>query len=302
LLNTDFSATRVNPRAKKSSIHYGRIKVSPRLRSSPLSGPSAVKLESGAVNFGVKGPAMPRKPLAFFFAYTKVQRSSFHYISQTLFLVLVLYLAMTLSLHAATDVEAANQQLQILADKPSVTLVAGQQGTVNLTVIPEGDVPLPVSFTCADLPAGASCKFSPVTNLPAEVTLTLSTTTSDAGLWPSTSPHDRIPARATSFTVFLLALALPGLLLLPSFGKKHTATARQGDRTSGRRGIYRQIGFTLAGILLLLVTLSSPGCSAGKKVVVVPLVAQAGNFILTVTASAAGATQGSTTIRVTITE
>jgi sugar lactone lactonase YvrE len=51
----------------------------------------------------------------------------------------------------------------LLASPPSLTLAAGQSGTVNLTMLPSGGYTGTVSLSCAGLPSGISCSFAPST-------------------------------------------------------------------------------------------------------------------------------------------
>jgi uncharacterized repeat protein (TIGR03803 family) len=167
--------------------------------------------------------------------------------------------------------ELSPPQLEITASTSSISIVGGQQGTVQLTVNVTAGTPDAASLTCTGLPPGASCSFSPpsVTAYPTTVNLTISTAANDAGLRPS---H---PSRWAA-----IALMLPGLLLLPV----------------GQRRRQRAVGL-LAGVVLLLI-FSLAGCGGSGSS------AGAGgsqNYIVVVTASAAGIASGTTTINLTVT-
>lgn len=72
---------------------------------------------------------------------------------------------------------SANFTLQ--ATSGTLSVAAGQSATTTLTVIPSGGFAQAVTFSCAGLPAGASCNFSPASVTPssgtASTTLTVST-------------------------------------------------------------------------------------------------------------------------------
>lgn len=66
----------------------------------------------------------------------------------------------------------------------SLTVPAGQSGTVTITVTPVNGFNSAISFSCTGLPSGASCSFSPATvtpqSAPASTTLTVSTSAAAA--------------------------------------------------------------------------------------------------------------------------
>lgn len=78
------------------------------------------------------------------------------------------------------------------ANPGSLTLQAGKQGTVTLTVTSTGGFSSAVSFACSGLPSGASCAFSPATVTPtaagAPTTLTISTSATSAASHSKSSP------------------------------------------------------------------------------------------------------------------
>jgi uncharacterized repeat protein (TIGR03803 family) len=165
-------------------------------------------------------------------------------------------------------------QLGLTVDPLSVSVNAGEsvEESLNVTVVQEPPSGA-TTFACTGLPVGAACSFSPsqVTSFPASVMLTISTAASNA----------RLRSRPLGLS-FAVALALPGLLLLPM------------KRASSKR----RFGWPLA-VLLFLVLLpagcgGSGGSGGGSKT--------GGSTIYTVvvTASAAGATSGSATITLTV--
>jgi hypothetical protein len=77
---------------------------------------------------------------------------------------------------------------KLSASKTAISLTAGQNGTVTLTITPENGFEDAVQFSCSGLPAGASCTFSPTSvtpiGAPASVTVTVTTATQTAALRP----------------------------------------------------------------------------------------------------------------------
>ena len=116
----------------------------------------------------------------------------------------------------------------------SATVAAGQSATFTMTAAPQGGFNLPVTFSCGDLPAGASCSFSPNpvtldgTN-PVQVTVTVATTARALGVpghWPDgVSPNGWAQHSARWLWAFLIGLG--GLVAVRSrrLGLRMTSTA-----------------------------------------------------------------------------
>jgi hypothetical protein len=160
-------------------------------------------------------------------------------------------------------------QLQFTGNSPSLTVTAGQSATAQLSIEANANV-ANVTFSCAGLPAGADCVFSPsplsVTANPITVTVTFATSASAAHLHPLASSS-------------ALALVFPGLLLLPC-------------------GVFctrRRVSLLPAGMLLALVA-AVVGCGGSSGGGPQPPV----QATVTVTASAPGAANATTQIPVTI--
>ena len=104
----------------------------------------------------------------------------------------------------------------LIAEQQNLTVTDGQSGSVQLNFTPQGGaVNQSFSFSCANLPIGATCSFSPqtatATATGVTTTLTLGTTKTAASLGPS--PF-------TAVRVYALWLFIPGLFVLPGFGRR----------------------------------------------------------------------------------
>jgi N-acetylneuraminic acid mutarotase len=89
-----------------------------------------------------------------------------------------------------------------------LTVSAGGQGTVTLTLTPQNGFNSAVSFACSGLPSGASCAFSPATVMPTSGAATTTLTISAAA--QSSALRKRSQTFPPEFTV-LLALGICGL-------------------------------------------------------------------------------------------
>jgi hypothetical protein len=112
----------------------------------------------------------------------------------------------------------------------SLTVNAGAQGTITLSVTPVNGFDSPVSFACTGLPAGVICSFAPATVTPAGVATTTQLTISDSAQSSALRPGYRpfFPFTTLAVTVcffglrkrrsrhhwLLLAIAYAGLGLL----------------------------------------------------------------------------------------
>ncbi|MGA3210648.1 MAG: Ig-like domain repeat protein [Terriglobales bacterium] len=119
--------------------------------------------------------------------------------------------------------------------QPTLTAKAGDTLTAPVSVAVTGSIAT-VNLTCSVAPAGPLCAVSPAsaTSFPASAMVTITTTSSNASLHRGGG-------------VWMFALMLPGLLLIPA-----------GSRTVRRRAIW------LLGGLLLLLTLSVAGCGGAS--------------------------------------
>jgi hypothetical protein len=73
----------------------------------------------------------------------------------------------------------------VAASPASVTISSGHPGTTTVTVTPVNGFDSAVSFSCAGLPSGATCEFSPTSVTPpgtTTTTLTVSTTSATANV------------------------------------------------------------------------------------------------------------------------
>jgi hypothetical protein len=119
----------------------------------------------------------------------------------------------------------------------SLTLAAGKQGTVTVTVTPKSGFSGQISFACSGLPAGASCVFNPSTVMSsgaaASTTLTITAQTGMAMLPGNSEPlfPKLIPVLVLSILwprrwrrrfVVLLAISLAGLSFLSACGGSGT--------------------------------------------------------------------------------
>jgi hypothetical protein len=117
----------------------------------------------------------------------------------------------------------------------SLTLTAGQSGTVTVSVIPQSGFASAVSFTCSQLPAGDACTFSPATVTPSggatsTTTVTVSTVAASAAL--RRQPRPILPEAALTVALcwfglrkrrrlamlLLLAVGVAGLASLDGCG------------------------------------------------------------------------------------
>ena len=81
----------------------------------------------------------------------------------------------------AADQPGNTPDFTVAAAPASISVTAGQSGTTTLSVSPVNGFNYATSFSCPELPTGASCSFSPATVTPmgaaASTTLTISTST-----------------------------------------------------------------------------------------------------------------------------
>ena len=162
----------------------------------------------------------------------------------------------------------------------SLTLAAGQQGYIQFTIGAMGSLTSTITFACAGLPVGAQCVFSPTSvnpaSLPTTVTVTITTT----------SPTNLGRNRQNGWT-WMLAMFIPGLLLLPANGSTHR-----------RQRLWVGIG------IVLLLTIAFAGCGgspAGQSTTNAQQNTPTGTYPVTIMASADGATQNTATFNLIVT-
>jgi hypothetical protein len=76
----------------------------------------------------------------------------------------------------------------IAANPGTVSVSQVQSATITLTITPQGSFATPVSFSCANLPALASCTFSPVSITPNSNAATTTVTVTTVGSSPAAMP------------------------------------------------------------------------------------------------------------------
>jgi hypothetical protein len=93
---------------------------------------------------------------------------------------------------AAYVIQILPADFSISSSVPSLSVAAGQSGTLQLTVTPSNGFASATTFACSELPAGATCSFSPSSVTPsggpAKTTLTITTSETTGLVWPVRSP------------------------------------------------------------------------------------------------------------------
>lgn len=116
--------------------------------------------------------------------------------------------------YTVSTVTAASYVINLMTLQPaftlqalpnSLTVTAGNTGTVSLTVTPQNGFNAAVTFACSGLPTASSCSFNPATVVPsgasASTVMTISTSSQSVALEPISRPY-------------LSLIALPSALLL----------------------------------------------------------------------------------------
>ena len=150
----------------------------------------------------------------------------------------------------------------VAAAPATVTVAAGQSATYQVTVSPQGGpFPSPITLGCSNLPAEATCSFSPATVTPGagpvQATLTISTTARPS-LAPGLTAGPRSPLAPSSQHVPLALVALAAGLAVISCRR---ASAR-GSHAAGLRGWFslrhaEPAGFALAALVLAIFLVES---------------------------------------------
>lgn len=164
--------------------------------------------------------------------------------------------------------QTVNENFTVSANPNALTITHGLSGTSTLTITPAGGADsVPISFSCAGLPAGSTCTFSPATVTPGSKLATTTLTIQTAGSALSAPPLDG-PSLPPGLMV-LLALAA-------ALGIATTLLHRRGPRWSWASAtcLLAVLGFTA------LMT----ACGGGSAPVANP--APTGNFTVTVHATA----------------
>jgi Bacterial Ig-like domain (group 3)/MBG domain (YGX type) len=131
----------------------------------------------------------------------------------------------------------------VLSVNTSMTATTGQSATIPFVLgVGATDTASPITFSCAGLPSGSQCVFSP-SSVPAPVTAPVTVTLSI-----STSSAASVPYRAPRFP-WTLALAVPVMLLFPA------VTVLRRRRTAW-----------LLATAAVVVGLAIAGCSSTKTV------------------------------------
>jgi hypothetical protein len=160
------------------------------------------------------------------------------------------------------------------APTPSATVTAGSSATYPLNLAGLNGYTGTITFTCGELPTGATCSFSPASvvatgNMPLTTTLTITTT---AGATASLTRPTR-PGSQSGSPALLASIGGMGLFGLVLAG-------------TGKKGRQRRAGVVL-GLMLLLMMITAVGCdndSAKKASTATP----AGSYTVVVTSTGTG--------------
>lgn len=177
------------------------------------------------------------------------------------------------STSTAASVTVAQTVLTVVPSPSTLSIAGGQPGTVMLAVSANAAISTAVTFACSGLPSDASCAFSTVSSLPANVTMTIDTTVNDAKLIP--------PGRGSSLP--MLGLILPGILLLPA------------------AGLLRRRKKWFLSCLGLLLMVGWMGCGGGSSSSTTTVTHGSQTYTVNITSSATGATPGTASVSVTVT-
>jgi hypothetical protein len=136
----------------------------------------------------------------------------------------------------------------VAATPTSMTVAAGSSGTTTVSVTPANGFNAAVSFSCSELPSGASCSFTPATVTPSgaaasTTTLTVTTSATDAALHRNGPPLFPEAAFAVALCCMgwkkrrwqmlsLLAVSVAGLSLLSSCGSSSSGLSSPQPVTS----------------------------------------------------------------------
>jgi probable HAF family extracellular repeat protein len=151
--------------------------------------------------------------------------------------------------------------LALAAASPSITVVAGQSASTELTVTPGAGFSGAVAFACSGLPRGAACTFAPATVTPAGApTATTLTVSTDGG--PVAAAASLDPRRAAP----VAALPLGAVAMLLARRRRAGASEVVGlarEREKQRRAV--QCAAIIATALALFVACGGGGGGGGSS-------------------------------------
>jgi len=156
---------------------------------------------------------------------------------------------------------------------PSATVAAGASATYTLNLAGSNGYNGTITFTCGELPTGATCSFSPASvvetgNLPLTTVLTIQTTSTTAGML---QPRPGAKPGSPIFLASLTGMGLFGMLLAGT----------------GKKGKQRRVGLVLA--VLLMATLGTVvGCDNENSKTTTSTGTPAGSYTVTVTSTGTG--------------
>ncbi len=172
-------------------------------------------------------------------------------------------------------------QVTITGGSSSLSVIAGQSGSVNLSVGANGPLTGPVTFVCSGLPAGATCAFSPASvgpTVPATTSVTIATT-----------GFRIVGENRRSSIGIVFAILLPGMLLLPAAFKRR-----------------RRLAIVLGLIAIAVLMIGLVGCGGNANhpqgITNGANSTPAGSYVVTVTGSSTGADSGTVTINLRVTQ
>jgi hypothetical protein len=100
--------------------------------------------------------------------------------------------ALSAAAYTINTTAVATPGFSVAVNPGTLSVTAGDSGMVKVTVTAQNSFSAPLTFSCAGLPAGATCSFSPATVTPvggtASTALMITTSPSAAALPPSRTP------------------------------------------------------------------------------------------------------------------
>ncbi|MFP5227776.1 MAG: Ig-like domain repeat protein [Acidobacteriota bacterium] len=205
----------------------------------------------------------------------------------------------TASTQLSADATSGVPGFTVTANPSSLTLPAGQYGTVSLTVTSQNGFSEPVNLSCSGLPGSSQCVFNPVVITPpanGSATSALQITTSAAsGIYSSQVRSER------SGTLY--AMLIPGALALLGIG----AIRRKNYRALRALGLVALLAAGTLGLTACNIRYNyihykpgpNPGTGAGNYTIVVAAYATNGTAITNATSSDA-ACSGAVCVALTV--
>lgn len=200
----------------------------------------------------------------------------------------------SLSPASVNIVVVGSPDYDIAANPSSLTIIAGNSGSVTLTVTPTGGYAGKVNFACSKMPLYSTCTFEPAvatlngSNTPVTVKLTVDTSGAGhiARLEAPPIPH-RSPMLPAS--LWFVQTGLAGMLIV-------------GSASDRKRRIWLRLGLLIVFFAAMLLVTGCGGTSqAGTGNSTVNVVTPTGNYTSTVTASASGGSGSGHSVDVKIT-